>query len=147
MGSYIPHYINFDLTNLWVLICGYSKYVGAQYLLVLKMSSFSKLWVLKNVVIENVWVFKIVGFSNLWVLKIYGYSNLWVLKICGHSNVVDTQNLWVHHSYFVGTQNLWVLKLRVFKFVGTQILWLSNMKSNKRIELLSKNKKISPFFI
>ena len=75
------------------------------------------------------------GFSNLWVLKIYGYSNLWILKICGHSNVVDTQNLWVHHSYFVGAKNLWVLKLRVFKFVGTQILWLSNMKSNKRIEL------------
>ena len=30
VGGFILHNINFDVTNLRVLVCGYSKYVGAK---------------------------------------------------------------------------------------------------------------------
>ena len=78
----------------------------------------------------------------------YGFSNLWVLKICVLSKGVDTQNVWVQYLY------LRVLKIVGSKIEGIQILGYSNfvvikheVKLENRTWVLSKKKRISPFFI
>ena len=58
-----------------------------------------------------------------------GIQNLRTLKRCGYSKFVGTSLVFCGYSKFVGS------KIEGIQIVGTQILCLSNMKSNKRIEL------------
>ena len=86
------------------------------------------------------------GLENLWVLKFVGTQSLWTLKHCEYSKFVGTPLVFCGYSKFVGSK---IEGIQFFGYSNSVVLLLSNMKSNKknRTWVLSKNKKIQPFFI
>ena len=79
MGTYTQN-LNFVGTQ----ICGYSKFVGAQHLFILKICRIKVCEYSKNCGYSNILVFIL---KKLLILKIWGTI------ICGYSKFVGIQNL------------------------------------------------------